>query len=1083
MEFLHPPKGDDHHVILLLVVSRDKRTRLLRYEWDSSKSLNVAEPMGFGQPVSKDEQLPLLLIPFTTSPGFLLVCEKVMATYQDILTGHANVKIVKLKPVREPEVPKEPGSSRRFPLWTHWARPMRRDDWESENDAIYLCREDGVVRFLEISANRDYNGLAKVGRLGINVDSAFASLDSGTREHDLLGAAGDMSDGGIFSFIPRKNAAKRQSIPSWTPVIDFVTVQDLSLSQRSFGSGGSRHRKRERVFACIGRGSEHGAVCELRFGIEAKSSARITIEEFLEAGVLGMWILPDMSGSGLFILITDPRRTVLFFVAAMDGDVTEISQDKTSIDLEARTLSAGSTREGLTIQITDHSIHAFPPFPAEAFEQNFQEEKIVAACVQGSIPAILIVIRKRDSLYLQGGIISLSGTGISLSGFGGPVRLSSESSSLSIQALGHQLYAFVATLDGRLQIYRTIQGQPLIPFIQHTFEGDFAICDSIAMISRSSNGGSQEDFAILCGLRNGSLHIFTLQAAETLGWLTTLFHDKHYLSSVVDDQTFMHRETILMGSTSVTVMPDTTSSKGQEFLCSRAIVVCGADVCRLEYAHNQRQLRPATINSIWLTDQEEPGFSQGPLTAIAQFDPWNCNRIPGLSNNLLFLIEKSNIHIAQLSTSVPQAIPRRIPIGGTPVRIIHLTRFNMLAVGLTKTTVKNNKRLVQSYLSFIGEDAIAAVEHHHSNSLKIGRPGERIMGILEWFPSEDGKSYHFIVVVTLRRHSPPAETGVVYLYRITRGHDLSVSTKLIRAMEPNSPVYSVASYGASSLVYSSGKNLFLHTLRLSDQKLQPPSIFLLSSPGVHISVQGSYIYVTTFENSVSIFKVEGLRLVPQFSDQEARAGLHHLTLPEHSIILASNKHRTMAGLWQPPKQRINNSTSTLFEAELPGSATRLRRGSLRPPWRNGSMSSSDAILSSSADGSFYQVELLDEASWRLLRFIQNMAVRNAVVCPFSYKGPHHRHIEPSTERRHYMQVDGDILLRLLERGLPDDTFLLRSMLEHEPDARHRLYDFDTAQARCERFSELVAAALGGEDNEDPVQAAVDYLRVVLQPVM
>lgn len=42
MEFLHPPVDDHDHVLLLLVVSKNRRTRLFCYEWDCSTSLRTA---------------------------------------------------------------------------------------------------------------------------------------------------------------------------------------------------------------------------------------------------------------------------------------------------------------------------------------------------------------------------------------------------------------------------------------------------------------------------------------------------------------------------------------------------------------------------------------------------------------------------------------------------------------------------------------------------------------------------------------------------------------------------------------------------------------------------------------------------------------------------------------------------------------------------------------------------------------------------------------------------------------------------------------------------------------------------------
>jgi len=140
----------------------------------------------------------------------------------------------------------------------------------------------------------------------------------------------------------------------------------------------------------------------------------------------------------------------------------------------------------------------------------------------------------------------------------------------------------------------------------------------------------------------------------------------------------------------------------------------------------------------------------------------------------------------------------------------------------------------------------------------------------------------------------------------------------------------------------------------------------------------------------------------------------------------------------------------------------------------------EAILGSSADGTFYQFIILSETRWRLLRFIQNMTARNSMICPFEYSNKPRKHIEPSIAKKHHLHVDGDMLYRLVALG---GTSLLRAMLEQEPLLDHRFLDYDSAAVRYERFSELVHDAIGEGGHEDPVQTAVDFMRTLLQSEM
>lgn len=297
----------------------------------------------------------------------------------------------------------------------------------------------------------------------------------------------------------------------------------------------------------------------------------------------------------------------------------------------------------------------------------------------------------------------------------------------------------------------------------------------------------------------------------------------------------------------------------------------------------------------------------------------------------------------------------------------------------------------------------------------------------------------------------------------------------------------------SSLIYCCGNELVLQTLRLPDKKWLRPIKHALGSPSIHISVAGLFVYVTTARHSLTILKVENDELHPQFSDRVARDGMHHLNTRNPSVTLVSDKACSVIGLWQPPREspvhlvglaecrierRTESSTTTLFEAVLPKSITRLRSGALSSAWRTSPTTQREIVLGSSADGTFYQLHILSETSWRLLRFVQNLALRNRLICPFQYSNPPRKHIEPSTTKKHYMHVDGDILIRMVNLG---GASLLQAMLEQEPHPDNRFLDYETAAARQGRFRELVRDVVGSDGHDDPVQAAVDTIRNLLVP--
>ncbi|MCJ1298534.1 hypothetical protein MMC08_001324, partial [Hypocenomyce scalaris] len=416
MEFLHPPQGENNHVILLLVISLNQRTRLLCYEWDCSTDLRQAKQKGDGQLVHPEDSHPLLLIPFTISSGFMLVCEKVISVYKGILTGPATRRWLALDHY---EPPQDPGNSRRPPLWTHWAKPVRHGEYASNHNDIYLCREDGIVRWLEIdeaSEGEDamIGSQMYPGNIGCNIDTAFASLDQPTNRPDLLVSSGDTSNGGLFIIRPSQYIEPRatQTIHNWAPTIDFVTARVSSSShgiQRHVSSSNEGPMFRERIFACTGRGSKHGAVSELRYGVEARIGTSVEIED----GVLDLWALSALSGGDTFVLLSYSATTMLLHIPSdlgnSESEIKLVEDENMGLYFDARTITAGVTTEDFIIQITESSIHVTSFVAAKhRWSRQCKEERIVAADICRTNPATVTALRRGEDVYLHLATLSTS---------------------------------------------------------------------------------------------------------------------------------------------------------------------------------------------------------------------------------------------------------------------------------------------------------------------------------------------------------------------------------------------------------------------------------------------------------------------------------------------------------------------------------------------------------------------------------------------------------------------------------------------------------------------------------------------------
>ncbi|MCJ1431631.1 hypothetical protein MMC27_000986 [Xylographa pallens] len=1107
MEFLHPRREDEYHVILLVVFSVGERMKLRFYEWDYSKDLQSIKTVGDFL-VGPNKQCPLLLIPFTIITGFILVSEDSIAIYHNIQTE--NLKQDGLK--HDCKDIKEPGSSRKLPLFTSWARPTRREDWNLDNDAFYLCREDGTVRFLEF-----YRGsiplLTKneVGGVSINVDTAFAVLDDdgigkyhmGGRSYDMLVAAGDMSNGILVRFEARKRPEPHQSIPNWAPMTDFCTARvaldmgyDASRPSIPYESQIHGH---ERLFGCFGRGKDHGALGEIQMGVEA--SSRINFE--VNSGITGMWILPDVSGSSssTCVLMTDPEDMTTLLRIQNDGSSAEEIvdlEDLCGIDVDSVTLAAGSTLANLVIQITKRSIRALSPTLGCRFIHTFETVTVKLAHIEGQSSAVLVAT---DNNFLHYGEFFIRDREMVLSWEDdpfSPFSLSSEASCVYLVKVEQRMFAFVGTTDGQLHVFSVDRKMGFVLILTHRFHDDFAICDSIAVIARDTENITKPLMAVVCGLRNGSIHNFFFDV--------TLDHN------VMLELT----EFLSLGNTTVTVRSDVSSCSGPGHLCSRALVSCAENFCRLYYQPSRWASYQTVIQNIWLSALDQPGLRQSSIMCIAQSDPWVFDRES--ASGLLFIINDSRLHLTELDEGLRSSpIVRKLPVPGTPTRILFSRLINKLVVTFTTTRVREfqdiqsrgpsrQRRLLYPTLMFLDPNGshmqdpdepphgtvYSSTSEPHELPLgvpmNIGPSGMKILGLIEWRPSVLGKEFPLLVVNTSRaRKGGRADSGSIQIYHIAKTTPNIVVIELKHNISFAKPVYSLANYGASSLVFCSGTTLCLRTMTDVDgvpRWVSMPS-YELNTRALYISVREPYIYLSTASHSVMVFKVEDALLIPQISDASGRPGLHHLLIPSRSLILATNKEKTLVGLWQPPEPPLDKSSRTVFEAILPGSIRKLCEGAIKPPWLTIPETSPRVIIGSSLDGSFYQFELIDEDTWRLLRFIQHMAERNATICPHTYAEPPMTHIEPRPSEK-CMDIKGDLLYRLLDRGSPDTAALLRDMLEKEPDPGRRGYDFDTREARQQRFFEIVDIALEPTSlqKQDRVKVVVDFLRrEILPPVL
>ncbi|KAL8716537.1 MAG: hypothetical protein Q9225_006142 [Loekoesia sp. 1 TL-2023] len=1064
MEFLHPSQADEHHVILLLVVSKEQKTRLVRIEWDCRSSLSEIDQKP-GQVLPHPERLPLLLIPLTYGTAFALVCEDQIVVYKDILTGHARGQLCLLEHYEPPE---EPGSSKRPPIWTQWARPMRPVERRHPNmDNIYLCREDGVVRYIDIRKDSDpmISSNYKAGMLNANVGSAFATLDLGDESNDLLVAAGEMGDGGMWYFKPREPLDLVGTIRNWTPLKDLTNTRTTLPAGIPINNEATTLTKTGRLFACSGRGPRYGAIVEIRIGVEAvRLGPTIDLGDLAEKGVDNMWALSDRSNIGIYLMVAHPTHTEMILLPSANDEDPQVSNDIEELDLDVKTIAAGSTAEGFIIQVTQFSINAIAQeHGILPFTSKLTNATITAACfltIPTRTTVLLTVVQKDDGFYLHHGHFGSQNGQIAFAELGEPILLRSEASAVSVQWVDDRIIAFVGTLAGTVQSYTADPGSSFAPYFEYSFEDECAICDSFAMITTELNPNAETNHLLICGLRN--------------------------------DEPLTLCDKLEIGTTSIAVLADATRS-------SRAILACEQNLYTLEHLRNPSPKNPIAITKIWLTDPSKPAFRQRPLDCFTQAS----SRVPqGYSKfgaGSLFYLAGNSLLLADLSSSHdPEMVPRRLPLTGTPTRTTYSERLDKLIVIYTIIIVnvisqtgsrrdRSQRRLLKPALAFIDPNSdIPRAEMDEVDDLNVLqatdiKAGERYLGVMEWFPTDGNRQYHMLVINTIIGQAASEDaTGRLLLFAPSMSGDGEVTVDLKKSVDRDDPIWCAASYGSSSLIYACGDELVLQPLNMGARcRLDTEVTVTLHCPATHISVDETLIHVSTKGSGHHIFHVENDMLVPVCAGASGRSDLHHLTIPEQSLVITSDRECSVAGLWQPPQPQLNRTAPLVFEASLSCSITRFCKIT-RPVWQRKSPHlQPQAIIGSSEDGRLYQLTLLNEPAWRLLAFIQNMAMRDSKICPYPHPLINEKHIEPSTAEKQNMHINGDVLTRLLERG---GASLLEEMLQKEPDPDpdNKSSDFATARDRVERFKELVTEFFDGLA-AGAIETTLEWIQSLLLP--
>jgi hypothetical protein len=640
------------------------------------------------------------------------------------------------------------------------------------------------------------------------------------------------------------------------------------------------------------------------------------------------------------------------------------------------------------------------------------------------------------------------------------------------------------TLDGRES--RTLQ-------IPATYGGNHVPLE--AFVSISVTAGAPGFLVLVCGTRNGLA--------------VTLCVSEH-------DLTIARFWCARIGATPVVIKKnETAGSKNVLFMaCDTKLYTLKVPATQETGLEEEISTDGRVINRVWLTDAAHPAAPQLEVSSIARLLPNALDQ----TNSDVILISGSQLLLANLSTQ-PKAVPRHFPFGGTPTRLLYSHTLKSLIVA---ASVHDKCTLV-------------FIDPENGNNLsrpvdKRGRPlefasglgelDERVFRLLEWSYMKDGKTWHFIVVCTntgrllimsTEKETVPTRPPQMEAHKAVKNGEAPDQDKKPNAEKTMAfpgirywtrykfkcpkPVYSVAGF-AEGLFYCSGNTLYCDILNLSEKKFETVAQYDLPSPAIDLVHENGKIYASTTAHSLEVLELVkeaggGSRIIHTHGDQVARNSLHHRVLgssPESLLNLVSDRACSVVGLW-PTRNSRADTLEPVFVAQIPHSIIRFRAGRSRPVWdptwdlpaKNGTdnhdivpnSAGYPEVLGLSIDGSIYHFTVLDFPSWKFLRFLVNLAMQSPKICEFTYtQGT--LSVEPVSEPKTMMHVDGDILQRIRESDMPE---LLRVGQESEEAA-------DIQRMFCELLRGIHGDILDeGADMSVYIARAYRTLRFFLRPVV
>lgn len=1036
MDFLVPSEDDKDHVILLLIVIDQRRTKAVWCDWYySSEPQDVQVHPGL--PLATGTSVPSLLIPLNDA-AFLLVTGNDMTMWRNILSGSIMDQV--LIPTTEPAM--YPGLSSHGPVWSSWTRAPRTKTARRDKDFLYLVREDGRVYLFTISSSsQSCIQISCAGDLQCHVGSAFASLgDEGDPE--LLAVAGETSGGKVVRMglwpsdrllpeLSREESMQMEDVeylPNWASVTDMIAARSAQTSR-------GQNKDDDTVLVTSGR-QPHGTVTELRCGVSARIAATVSIPGLRT--ITDIWMVPDLEGS-IALVMSSPSSTRIIKIRH-DGGSFEAYDDMLAFDSSTRSLAVGFLNEQL-VQITTKGLCVTSTL-SRNFEDTVDQEfgqgiHAVCATILPEQSIVLTIERREDEHRIVSRSIPTPECDDEIerkvmAPFDGIATC------IAASSVADGLIVVASATNGTFtaMLFRN-GGQPAMSFTVslHPLIDQSAVCDHMVIL-RDVDSNQHDRLLLVGGLRDGKIVSFIV--------------DPH------SEALLAHPNVVDLGYSTVKV----------EKLPAYPAVACAMTGISTFLLHwDGTSSASLSIENIWLADMNDTDFAQTSIVACAQCPPSIYLNSDALADSLI-MISGESVIVASLDSDTT-AVARQTPVTGTPNRLIYAETLRCIVCASVRAEVRSfpslmphgppeERRQIWPTLDFIpSRSGIPSFTHAMD-------PGEHIYALLELSISRKSDRKHTWILAggEYVRTNGSRRGRITFLQPVSKNWEVTSINERKHTINFESTVYSMALYDSITYVACSGDKIYLYRLHVSemkwDQLCQP---FKLNSRGVQVTVETDdeeqkTIVVSTQRDALVVLKLEeldtGIALVPTSMCPRAYNSLSHLVVPREAsrsfaedmdqLTLLSTRDCRLIGMTSPiaavhDDSLQYSSAEIVFEAELPRSLTRLVDSTLAVRKGPAPPCVLHRVIACASDGTLYGILLIEGDLQRRLFWLQRLIEWSEELSPHSWLEPTYstdnvdqiydgqrevpvgltgdatKLLYTSTSRANDMHIDADVLKR------------------------------------------------------------------------